>query len=153
DDLVVGVDPNDGLVLISRGDAEALAQKWSAVRQAKSWGELRELCPNAYAELAQMEVDRDDLEQIMTPNDSEPFDADQINAICDGNWPEWPASDMLDWLPDDLCEELGEIQDSAYNGSYLYLPADQYAEVIAALETRGYRCVPDQVLIDRAHGG
>ena len=86
-----------------------------------------------------------------TPVDEEPFDGmDRVSSI-DYDWPEWPAQEMLDWMPKDIQERFGSIGNSMVSGPSLGIDPASESEVVAALEEAGYIRIRDDDLIERAN--
>jgi hypothetical protein len=55
---------------------------------------------------------------------------------------------MLDWVPASISQQFGTVDDSVLNGSFLHFdPADR-AEVVAALESAGFKCQEDSLVLD-----
>lgn len=52
------------------------------------------------------------------PAPDDPFDAGEIPAYGDGDWPEWPALYELEWLPDDALA-LGSRDVSVLNSEFV----------------------------------
>lgn len=69
--------------------------------------------------------------------DDKPFDADDIPAHADGDYPEWLRQSQLDWFPRDLIAKYdGEVTLTTLNGWVLDLPAaraDEIADDLCAL--------------------
>jgi hypothetical protein len=170
----VGYEPS--LVVLPRGTAEDLARRWDVVNEVATWGELRTRFPDLYEECLGL-AGYTDLEAYSTflevgtpmpgvyeeaarqydevgdepPGDTDPFDATALGAFNDGDWP--PSSNlvMTDVVPPSVVEAFGESYETVLNGRYTELRGDRTAEVVAALEALGFRCVEDQPLIDRLH--
>lgn len=51
--------------------------------------------PNRCAEL--LVETMEEFEKV--PRDDEPFSIDSMPAVSDGEYPEWPAHEMLRWVP------------------------------------------------------
>lgn len=138
----------EGLVFMPEDRARELEKIWAAVNEAKTWGEFQARVPDAYAAiLERWQEDEED-----APSAGKPFEASRIPGLDDGDWPGWPAQEMLDWLPEDIQERYGRVEVSVLNGDYLELPPSQAGEIAAALEAQGYRCREDQELVRRACG-
>lgn len=58
------------------------------------------------------------------PGDSESFSASgTIPGFDDGDYPEWPAQEMLEWMPADIVSRFGQGVNSVLNGEFWsYLP-------------------------------
>ena len=83
----------------------------------------------------------------------EAFDANTIWGYQDGDWPEWPAQDMIQWVPESVQQQFGSVVDSTLNGSYLMFDPEQEIELVAAMDELGFTCRRDDVLIEAANGG
>ena len=57
------------------------------------------------------------------PTDDDVFDAVDIPGFCDGDWPNWPAQEMLEemleWVPKLMQEKYGNQITSTLNGPFL----------------------------------
>lgn len=85
------------------------------------------------------------------PGAQEPFNEDMIRGIRDGDWPEWPAQEMLHWVPESV-QIFGNVRDSCLNGDFLWLDWEKEAEIVTAMADAGYSCRRDDELIEAAHG-
>jgi hypothetical protein len=143
---VIGVF-QEQVVVLPREEAERLAVLNDALQAATTWGQLLDAIDARDAreavELAfdDEEVDRD-----------APFDAEQIGAFTDGDWPTWPAGAMLEWLPADVVA-LGRVERTAISGDMLDLPRDRLDDVMARLTASGVTVERDDDIVDRACGG
>jgi hypothetical protein len=57
---------------------------------------------------------------------------------------------MLGYLPREVIEQFGHVYETVFNGTYVDFPSGQRDEILAMLERRGYHCIEDQTLINRA---
>lgn len=65
------------------------------------------------------------------PSDDSPFAPGDLLGYLDGDWPEWPATEQLSWMPAEV-QALGRRQPTVLNEDILdFDPADDDA-VIAA---------------------
>jgi len=71
---------------------------------------------------------------------------------ADGDWPAWPAQQMLDWVPKAIQQKYGSIGSSHLNGECLTLAPREERQIIAAFRRVGYRCTRDDRLVQRASG-
>lgn len=136
------VDPH--LVFIPRNLAEELAAVHRAASEASAWGGLREAMPRRHYDEAIAQLGEE-------PAASEEFASDQIPGLSEGDWPEWPAQEMLNWMPAQA-QALGSVEDSTLNGSFLALDPQKAEEVVSAVEEVGYKCFEDDLLVQEASG-
>jgi hypothetical protein len=135
---------NRELVFIPRTRAFELATLQRAVTESKTWGEFqRAIPPKVYAEIIE-DIDRD-------INASDPFDPCEV-GYCEGDWPGWPAQEMLDWVPQDIKKEFGKWESSVLNGPFLILQQEKVQEIVAAFEALGFSCKKDELLVQIACG-
>jgi len=158
------MEPNENAVLVYGERAgqlifvpTPLAQRLTTLRQAiqsaSTWGELKELLPqDNYQEIASMLTEWCELEETFQPEGGEPFEGSKIPGYDDGDWPEWPAQEMLSWMPQELQQSYGTVKDSIFNGEFLEIEAEQKQALVADLEALGYKCVEDDQAIAKAHG-
>ena len=148
--LVYGQLTDDQLVFIPEGEAVELAQLRNALsrEQAATWGEFKQrIPPRRWLEIV---ANIDDEEWV--PADDDPFDPDQVWGYQDGDWPEWPAQRMLEWMPEDIQKRFGEIGTSVLNGDFLQIAPGSENEVVAALKEAGYTCIRNDHLVELASG-
>lgn len=145
------------LILIPKERALELASIHGALNASKTWGEFKSRVPaHVYKEVLRMirsELDEDEERVFLIPKPDSPFDPDDIPGYADGDWPGWPAQEMLKWMPKDIQQKYGKVEISVLNGDFLEIGPGREAEVIAALEDCGYKCTKDTNLIERACGG
>jgi hypothetical protein len=178
--LVYG-EVNEGLLFIPEAEALELTIVHGAVRSASTWGELRGLLPEwAYEQILggmdeavtfeefveklravggslSLSEAREEFDELSIgerfPQDSDPFVPEQIWGYVDGDWPEFPAKRMLDWVPDEIQEEFGEQLSALLNGVQLHFDLEFERELIAAFERYGYACKRNEDLVWWACGG
>lgn len=149
-DLVYGRDPWGGLVFMPLKEARYLVRLWHALYTATTWGELERLAPpEAYHGLRQ-----DNIERLSDSNlgPETPFDRHTMTAVDEGDYPAWPAQEMLDWMPEDVVEEFGEPLTSVVSGDFLQL-ADEPKTIAQRLRAHGFTCRQDLRLVRLACGG
>ena len=146
-EVVYGVLPSDGhLVLVPREQADRLAVIHAAIHDSKTWEEFRSNVPDdAWREVLEAFEEQG-------PEPAEPFEADALPGYADGDWPDWPAQRMLNWMPVRIRERFGRVRDSVLNGPYLELDPERKEDIVAALETEGFRATEDADLVARASG-
>lgn len=86
------------------------------------------------------------------PIDSDRFKAEQLPGFSDGDWPEWPAQQALDWVPPEIQRRFGKTNSSVLNGPFLELDPQRAAEIIAAMEEVDYVCERNDALVQSASG-
>lgn len=179
--LVYGV-VNGGLVFIPKERAIELSWIWEAQREAKTWGEFRKSIPledwngfysslkenSEYAfegffdelrdrnpkitkKAARLKFNELKLSEGRLPRDEDAFEAETL-YLEEGDWPEWPAQWMLDWVPQAIQREFGKIDVSRISGEMLTLPPEDFDRIVAAFEAEGYTCRRDDQLVKRASG-
>lgn len=143
------------LILIPKARALELAGIHHALKIAQTWGEFKSLIPaHIYEEVVEMmRDDFDEGEEIVEPAPESPFAPEAVPGYGDGDFPGWPAQEMLDWMPEDIQEQFGEVRTSVLSGDFLEIAPAHEREVVAALEARGYHCVADVALIEKTYGG
>ena len=85
------------------------------------------------------------------PKDDDAFDAASIPDFCDGDWPTWPAQEMLVWVPKLIQEKYGKQISSMLNGPFLQLNPHCEKDILKTFASYVYLCLKDQQLIDGAH--
>jgi hypothetical protein len=147
--LVFGYLHDEALIFVPEREAVELAELRRAVGTARTWGELKaNIPPKRWRQVASaFEVGDERL-----PSDDEPFDADHVPGYADGDWPDWPAQRMLEWMPSEVRERFGKLELSVLNGEYLALDPARESEIVSALRKAGYDCRPDDRLVREASG-
>lgn len=146
-EIVCGTLSAEGyLVCIPRERAEELAAIHDGVNGSSSWDDFRSRIPRgAWTELAKAFEEAES-------GPSEPFEADAVPGYLDGDWPDWPAQRMLDWMPEEIRERHGRVEDSVLNGPYLELDPLRKGEIARALSECGFVVREDEGLVTRASG-
>jgi hypothetical protein len=177
-DLVFGTSIwGDNLIILPRAVAEQLKELNDAL-SSSTWGELRRnASAEVYSEILG-QAGYGDLDEFLShldvgtpvpgartealrkyaenhgeplPEDDDPFDADRaLGSYADGDFPPAPQLLMMEYLPDDVIEEFGNVYNTNFNGTFVDFDKDQITEIIAALEKDGFNCTEDQTLIDEA---
>ncbi len=86
------------------------------------------------------------------PIQTDPFDAEVIPGYQESGWPEWPAQQMLHWIPIPVQERFGLLGVTRISGDFLALPTEQEAAIVAVMTEAGYVCRRDEAAIEAAHG-
>lgn len=92
-------------------------------------------------------MDEDEIPEL-----GDSFSAGDAPGYEDGDWPDFLAQSMLDWMPTQIQKTYGKLGDTTLNGFTLDLPPENLGPIIATLEADGYRCEEDQELLDAADG-
>jgi len=180
-DVVYG-DLNGSLVFITRQRARELATIHEALWSSSTWGQVRERMPaSAYQELVEISgaTELPDFEEFyrgeresrpaltrdaarleylaLSPDDrqpepGDPFQAGDIGAISDGDWPGWTAQEMLAWVPNDIQKQYGSRGTSMITGECLMFRPEDERVLVTAFAAHGYRCVRNNALVRSASG-
>ena len=142
-DLVYGAVDESCLVFIGRQKADELVAVWDAINASKTWGDLKARLSAERYEEATSFLDE-------PPVEDEPY---VIGLMDDGDWPEWPAQQMLGWVPSTIAEEFGRVGATWISGDMLALDAARETEIVAAFTSAGFSCQRDDELVLRASGG
>ncbi len=86
------------------------------------------------------------------PSNDAKFDASVIPGYGDGDWPEWLHQYALDWMPSELIERYGSVEDSVLNGRMLEMDASVGDDVARELERRGFSCAQNDEAVSLATG-
>jgi hypothetical protein len=180
-ELVYG-DLNGNLVFITKERADYLAAIHRSLWSSSTWGEVHERMPTAaYEELLEISgatelpgfeeyyenerrsrpgLTRDEARaeylalsaDERRPEPGDPFQAGDIGAICDGDWPGWTEQEMLAWVPKAIQEQYGQRSFSFVSGDCLMFRLEDEDRLVAAFVAHGYACVRDDALVRRASG-
>lgn len=143
----------DSLVFLRREHALELVALRKTLDRCSSWRELRSrVSKERYDELAEL-CGHEDGDPADADEDDDDFGGSVEGLMADGDYPEWPAQEMLDWMPPSvLGSEYAAVDDSVHNGPYLYLDPEKEAEIVALLRAEGYQVTKDERLVNRTTG-
>jgi HEAT repeat protein len=179
-DLVFG-EIDGSLVFLPRAMAEDLAAVWKALGSAKTWAQFRSMVsPQRYEETVATVSEGIDFESFFAeesesepglsreealrryraldvseriPLDEDAFHGYDLPQVSDGDYPEWPAQQMLTWMPEQILERpFSRRQITMLNGEFLELDPAAEGEIVAALTAAGFRCSKDALLVLKACG-
>ncbi len=145
EDLLVYGDLDGDLVALQERRARELVAVHEAVGQVDTLEELRSRIPRGDfdALVAHLEI---------PPALDEPFNPDEVGAIADGDWPEWPQQRMLNIVPGSVQQALGSVEFSRVSGDCLVIPFAREKDFISTLSQSGWRVRRDDALVSRASG-
>lgn len=114
-----------------------------------TWGELREIMPARFVEELIWTFHG---EGLFLPEDDDAFEPDMIPGHAGGDWPSWPAQEMLEWMPSDVQACYGKRITTVFNGDYLRLPEANEADIFALLADQGFTYRRNDGLVEGASG-
>ena len=79
------------------------------------------------------------------------FDGEQLYG-GDGDWPDWPDQDMLEWVPSAIQEKFGMASRSFVSGPCLYFELSVESELVSAFQDAGYSVDRNDKLVRTACG-
>ena len=142
-DLVYRSAPHmDSLVFCDLHTALCLDQLHTALR-AKTWAEFEYLMPADelmyIIQETQTAFDEcHDEEKFTLPAPSEEF---VLETFCphhlSGDYPQWLQKDQELWVPKDILERYGRIEDTSFNGEFWLIEEQNELEIIQELTGRG----------------
>ena len=127
---------NIGVVFADPDIARHVSAIHKAIHEARTWDDFAKLLPPGEWDEILRKWD-DSCEEL--PDPAAEFDSSKIPGFCDGDYPVWLQKEMLRLLPRDLCEKFGKIQDSVFNGPFLFVPPENLDGLVKALAERGIR--------------
>lgn len=145
--IVYSVIDEDNLLFVLRGSALYLAELCRALRTSRTWGEFRAAAPEGEVESIEWSFQEAEIDR---PADSDPFDPKVIGGYEDYDWPPWPMSETLDWMPRDIISTFGSIERTAVSGPYVALPESRESEIVAALRAAGFEVERADELVTEA---
>lgn len=179
-DPIVYGQVDGGLVFIPVEEAKRLAGIYAALKTAKTWGELRKKLPEGvYADILNNMIEDRGFESFYLywieehsegtrdqafdeyqalafserlPNDNDAFDSAAIPGFCDGDWPDWPQQEMLNWVPTVIQKTYGQRVDSTLNGPFLTFRTENEKAIVETFIELGYRCQKDDRFVRQACG-
>lgn len=167
-----GIDDIDRLLIAPRTDMRYITDVVEVMTSCTTWGEVREAASRDLYEELLIRAGRGSLEEYLaiaegvapvrgyeaelakdyatrdhssTPNDDEPFSAEDIEGYMCLDWPPTVPSIMHRIIPTDIAHTHGRPYRTVINGDYLDIDAEQAGPVITELRARGYRCYRDRV--------
>lgn len=171
---------DEGLVFIPVQKAERLASIYAALDAAKTWGELRKKLPEGvYADILNNMIEDRGFESFYLywieehsegtrnqafaayqalgfserlPNENDAFDSADIPGLCDGDWPDWPQQEMLNWIPQAIQKTYGRCVASTLNGPFLTFRTEDEKAIVEAFTELGYQCRKDDRFVRQACG-
>jgi len=139
------------LIFLPSEDASELSTLWSALKSAKTWDDLVQGLPDYRIEEIREFYMGGDAEPDEVTADA-PFDLEEIPAVSDGLWPEWPDQMMLDVMPKEVIEKFGIIQDSIHNGEFVEFKMADEAGIVGMLRELGFSLTRDDKMISGVFG-
>jgi hypothetical protein len=163
------------LFVIPRSSADDLGETLTLFRQCHTWGELRnQASPEKFQEIAglagyedfgaqsahlligkpvpgALAAARAEFEEdTELPDDDAEFNAYDIGAVADGDYPPYIYYLMALHVPSDLIDAHGEQYETVFNGTYARFDAAAAKPVIDGLVAAAHSCTEDRALIDAA---
>lgn len=138
----------DQLVVLPTEVLRELAEVQVALAESQSWGELKA----AVSEERWSQIISQVTDEGQDPAPDLEDEVGEIPGHADGDWPEWPAQLMLAWAPERLRSQVGTVEESVLNGTFLHIPVDAEASLRSILENLGYTVERDDGLVQRASG-
>jgi hypothetical protein len=161
---------DNNLIFAPEADTLALARKWYAVKNAKTWQDYIDFTSQddfeqlifevletlGYSDLFPNYLMGEDLSAYITdlylPQPDDPFTTSILPGFDEGEYFAIPAQEMLAWLPEELQDNLGQIdRHPVYEFVYRIEPENELM-VLQTLEAAGYLCKKNQELMEQAHG-
>jgi hypothetical protein len=133
---------NRGLVFAEPERAAYVSQIHAAMREAKTWGQLKSLMPLGEQEAIRQWMASD--EQNEERRDGEAFDPEAVPGWVDGDYPHWLQQEMASVLPARILAEFAVEVATPINGTYWHIPGDRQQEVVDALANMGFTLELDQ---------
>lgn len=181
DDPLVYGEVEASLVFIPMKEAKRLSAIYAAVESARTWGEFRRMLPDGvYSEIIKTMIENDrgfdefyvnwieehpdgtraeacrEYQKLpfheRLPEERDPFDSADIPGLCDGDWPDWPHQEMLNWVPTAIQQTYGQRGESRLNGPFLTFRPEDESAIVEAFSELGYQCRRDDRLVRRACG-
>jgi len=135
------------LVFIGLDKAEELAKFWNDIRTSKTWGDFKIKSPDRYEDII------DSFYSDEQPEDLEPFPGTDLPGVNEGDYPEWPAQFMLNFMPKEITDSVfAKVKDSVHNGRYLELDPKFEDDIISILVSKGFEVTKNDDLVRRASG-
>lgn len=144
-------DGSQGPVFATKTEAERNAQIQNALDTATTWGEYRSRLPEGeWAERGEMYPALGDdgeplmkdgepvLEYLEDQEDDDPFDAETVPGVGDGDYPYWLQQAMLDWMPESILEKYGKHYGTRLSGDSVEFESTDLEAIVEDLRALGY---------------
>ncbi|EFH84747.1 hypothetical protein [Ktedonobacter racemifer] len=144
-ELVYG-DSDAGFLVFMQRD---LAELYAALAKSKTWGELKvSVAADIYQEAVERAfwITEEAYESQAMPLPEDAFDLYDVSDYVGTDWPPYPIQEMLEWMPADIQQQYGEVQDTMFDGPQLIIDTEHKLEIVSALEKQGYVCIEDDLL-------
>jgi hypothetical protein len=139
-------DVDGELIFIKSDAAEQLALLHSGFA---TWGDAKNsLSAESWTDVVERFADG----ETDLPAGGEVYDLDAVPGHADGDWPAWPAREMLRDVPQTVREQYGKVEDTIHSGEYLHFDVSDEGEIVQALQAHGWTCVRDDALVRKASG-
>jgi hypothetical protein len=137
----------DYLVALPAARVGELAALNRALRESKTWGQLRANVPvDEFDRILELSGDAETADEA-------PFKIESsIPSWYDGDYPPWPAQEMLARLPKKLIDQFVSSEDSRLNGEFSQIDLGREAEFVAALQALGYSSTRDDSVMRQISG-
>lgn len=167
--LVYG-EVNNNLIIIPETQAKSWARRWNAIQNAKTWGDFIDLTSQEdFDELIfeiletlghealfpQYQMGEDlslYITDLVLPQAEDPFTTDLLPGYDQGEYMPHPAQEIIAWLPEELQENIGELQLDETAGFIYFIQPEQKELVLSSLQAAGFITRHDEVLVRLASG-
>jgi len=148
-ELVYGDSGWGSLVFMQRD----LADLYAALAKSKTWGELKAcLAADDYQEAIERAfwITDEAYESQAMPLPEDAFHLYDVSDYIGTDWPAFPIQAMLEWMPADIQQQYGEVEETMFDGPQLIIDSEQKNEIVQELEKQGYVCREDDLLVSIA---
>lgn len=160
----------DGLVFTYKTEAENLAKKWFAIRNAKTWADFIEMTSEetfddlmleilevlGYQDLYPQYLMGEDLSNYITdlvlPQPEDEFSTDLLPGFEAGEHMPVLSQEMMSWIPETLQDEIGVIERHDELDFRFYINPENEELVVASFRIIGFEVEKNQELIEKASG-
>jgi hypothetical protein len=137
DETIVYGEVDWHLVALPLARVEELTALVRGFRASKTWGQLRANLPQEDFELLLENSGEED------PPDGDSVDPEKLVGSLEGNYPPWPAQEMLNRLPGSIVDRFVSAFESPTTGPAGQIDPEKEAEFVSALRALGYTVVRD----------
>jgi hypothetical protein len=141
------------MVLMDHDHAVELALLQDAIWNSHTWGEFRRMVPGPRLaeclERARMYLDLESVDDV--PDGRKKFDGYDVGT-ADGDWPEWPARDLIYSKLWTIVMDYADAEESVHNGSFAMLDPRHEVAMVGALKRHGWQAHRDDELMSAASG-
>jgi hypothetical protein len=130
---------NDGLVFAEPERAKHIARVHHALESSRTWGEFKRKLPSEeYDYIVSVMFD---YAEDQWPNDSAPFNSEDVPGYCDGDYPAWLQQKVDECVPEEILDKYAENLETTLNGNYYHIEGSDEEAICRDLRALGFQVI------------